>query len=105
MLAIGTTVIAAPAPKPAAVRPAARPRRSGNHFSALPTQVPYTPPAPIPAMTADTYNIGNVVASEFMPHASPAHTAPTATTGRGPNLSTSQPSTGTSHVSVRMKIA
>jgi len=29
-----------PAPKPIAVNPAARPRRSGNHFSALPTQVP-----------------------------------------------------------------
>ncbi len=37
---IGTTVAAAPAPKPAAVRPAARPRRPTNHFSALPTQVP-----------------------------------------------------------------
>jgi hypothetical protein len=37
---IGTIVSAEPAPKPAAVRPAARPRRSGNHFSALPTQVP-----------------------------------------------------------------
>ncbi|MFK4487820.1 hypothetical protein ABIA45_002898 [Bradyrhizobium sp. USDA 336] len=32
MLAIGTMVIAAPAPKPAAVAPAARPRRSGNQF-------------------------------------------------------------------------
>jgi len=32
--------------------PAARPRRSGNHFSALPTHVPYTAPAPIPAMIA-----------------------------------------------------
>ncbi len=52
MLAIGTTVSAAPAPKPAAVAPAARPRRSGNHFSALPTQVPYTAPAPMPPMTA-----------------------------------------------------
>src|SRR5579864_943701 len=105
MLAIGITVTAAPAPKPAAVRPAARPRRSGNHFNALPTHVPYTPPAPIPAMTADTYSIGKVVAYELMTHARPAHTAPPATTGRGPNLSTSQPSTGTSHVSVRMKIA
>jgi hypothetical protein len=40
MLAIGTTVSAEPAPKPAAVRPAARPRRSGNHLSALPTEAP-----------------------------------------------------------------
>ena len=31
---------AAPAPKPAAVAPAARPRLSGNHFSELPEQVP-----------------------------------------------------------------
>ena len=31
---IGTTVSAAPAPKPAAVRPTASPRRSGNHFTA-----------------------------------------------------------------------
>ena len=38
MLAIGITVSAEPAPKPAAVSPAASPRRSGNHFSALPTE-------------------------------------------------------------------
>src|SRR4051794_30173690 len=37
---IGTTVRAEPAPKPAAVIPAAKPRRPGNHFSALPMQVP-----------------------------------------------------------------
>src|SRR2546425_784789 len=42
ILAMGTTVSAEPAPKPAAVSPAARPRRSGNHLSALPTEVqPY----------------------------------------------------------------
>ena len=40
MLAIGMTVSAEPMPKPAAVIPAARPRRSGNHLMALPTQVP-----------------------------------------------------------------
>ena len=40
MLAMGITVSAEPAPKPAAVSPAARPRRSGNHFSALPTEAP-----------------------------------------------------------------
>ena len=39
---IGMMVNAEPMPKPAAVRPAARPRRSGNHFSALPMQVPKT---------------------------------------------------------------
>ena len=33
-----------------------------------------------------------------------AQIAPPITTGRGPNLSTSQPSTGTSHVSVTMKM-
>ena len=48
-----TAASAAPAPKPAAVAPAARPRRSGNHFKALPTQVPYIEPAPIPAMMAE----------------------------------------------------
>src|SRR5229473_690253 len=42
---IGATVRAEPAPNPAAVMPAARPRLSGNHFSALPTQVQRTPPA------------------------------------------------------------
>ena len=48
---IGATVSAEPAPKPAAVMPAASPRLSGNHFRALPTQVPYTAPAPMPAIT------------------------------------------------------
>ncbi|MNN33898.1 hypothetical protein D3C81_1476750 [compost metagenome] len=104
MLAIGITVIAAPAPNPAAVSPAASPRLSGNHFSALPTQVPYTPPAPMPAITAAIYNSGSVVAYAFITHASPAQIAPPATTGRGPNLSTSQPSSGTSQVSVTMKM-
>ena len=51
---IGRMVSAEPAPKPAAVRPAARPRRSGNHLSALPTQVPYTAPAPMPLIAAAT---------------------------------------------------
>src|SRR5665213_3887343 len=35
---------------------------------------------------------------------SPARMPPTSTTGRGPNLSISQPSTGTSHVSQSTKI-
>jgi len=52
MLAIGMIVKAEPAPKPAAVRPAARPRRSGNQRRALPMQVPYTPPAPMPPSAA-----------------------------------------------------
>src|SRR5881227_1529917 len=36
---IGYTVASAPASNPAAVRPAAKPRRSANHFNALPTHV------------------------------------------------------------------
>src|SRR5690348_12203609 len=36
---IGMTVTTAPPPKPPAVRPTARPRRSGNHLTALPTHV------------------------------------------------------------------
>ena len=40
MLEIGTTVMADPAPNPAAVSPAARPRRSGNHLIAFPTVAP-----------------------------------------------------------------
>ena len=52
MLAIGNTVSADPAPNPIAVIPAASPRRSGNHLSALPTHAPYTAPAPMPPTTA-----------------------------------------------------
>src|SRR5258708_17503170 len=105
MFAIGITVTAAPAPKPAAVKPAARPRLSGNHFNALPTQVPYTQPAPIPAMTAAVYNSANVVALASMIQPSPANIAPAAITGRGPNLSTKYPSIGTNQVSTRINIA
>src|ERR1700678_3993113 len=39
-----------------------------------------------------------------MTQESPARMPPTSTTGRGPNLSISQPSTGTSHVSQSTKI-
>src|SRR3569832_2689488 len=104
MLAIGITVTAAPAPKPAAVRPAARPRRSGYHFNALPSQVPYTQPAPMPPITAARFSIDSDAAYESSIQARPPQLAPPATTGRGPNLSTSQPSIGTSQVSVTMKI-
>src|SRR5205823_13253985 len=52
MAAIGMTVSAEPAPNPAAVSPAASPRRPGNHFTALPIHVPYTAPAPMPPSTA-----------------------------------------------------
>src|ERR1035437_9180023 len=104
MLAIGITVTAAPAPKPAAVRPAARPRLSGNHLSALPTQVPYTQPAPIPEITAPAYSIVSESANEFMTQPKPPSMAPKAITGRGPNLSTAQPSIGTSQVSTTTKM-
>src|SRR5579864_1460104 len=99
MLAIGMTVSAAPAPKPAAVSPAARPRLSGNHLRALPTQVPYTAPAPMPPTTAEKYSTPRDVAYEFMTQDKPARIPPTSTTGRGPNRSINQPSTGTSQVS------
>src|SRR5882672_12490058 len=101
---IGTTVAAAPAPKPAAVRPAASPRRSANHFSALPTHVPYTAPAPTPETAAARYNSGSVLANEFIVQASATTIPPNITTMRGPNRSTNHPSTGTSHVSVATKI-
>src|SRR5579872_2455873 len=104
MLAIGITVSAAPAPKPAAVKPAARPRLSGNHLSALPTQVPYTAPAPTPPTTAEKYNTPSELAYELMTQESPARMPPTRTTGRGPNLSIAQPSIGTSQVSQSTKI-
>src|SRR5688500_17170097 len=98
MFAIGMTVSAEPAPNPIAVRPAARPRRSGNHLSALPTQVPYTAPAPMPATIADAYSIGSVDAHAFIIHDKPTNTPAQTTTMRGPNRSTSHPSPGTSHV-------
>src|SRR5215469_4147583 len=43
MSRIGATVSATPAPKPAAVNPPHRPRLSGNHLRALPTEVPMPP--------------------------------------------------------------
>src|SRR5271169_2688090 len=52
ILAIGTIVTAAPAPKPAMVNPAAKPRRSGNHLSALPIDVLQIALAPMPLTTA-----------------------------------------------------
>ncbi|MNR47313.1 hypothetical protein D3C85_1663990 [compost metagenome] len=88
MLAMGTTVSAEPAPKPAAVIPAASPRRLGNHLSALPTQVPYTAPAPTPPMAAAKYSIGSDDATEFSAHAIAQSRPPPTTTGRGPYLST-----------------
>src|SRR5258706_14990974 len=85
---IGRTVSAEPAPNPAAVSPAASPRRSGNHFSALPTQVPYTAPAPTPLTAAATYNADSDSAIEFNVQPRAHKMPPTNTTGRGPNRST-----------------
>ena len=88
MCEIGMTVTAAPAPKPAAVRPAAMPRRPGNHLSALPTQVPYTAPVPIPPTTAPTYSAASELAAELIIHAIPTRMPPPITTHFGPKRST-----------------
>src|SRR5207249_455625 len=82
---------------------AASPRRSANHFSALPTQVPYTHPAPMPDMIAATYSRGSEFATLFRLQPMAAIMPPTMTTIFGPNLSTNQPSIGISHVSVSTK--
>src|SRR5213076_2695417 len=94
---IGMMVAAEPAPKPAAVKPAAKPRRSGNHFRAVPTQVPYTAPAPMPLIAAAIYSVVSEPAKEFITQPRPHSRPPNSTTGRGPHLSTAQPSIGTSH--------
>ena len=93
-------VSAAPAPNPAAVMPAAMPRRPGNHFRALPTQVPYTQPVPMPPMAAARYRTVSDSAMEFITQAMPTKTPPPMTTQRGPKRSTRYPSTGTSQVSI-----
>ena len=99
MLAIGATVKADPAPKPAAVSPAASPRWSGNHFIARPMAVPYTMPAPIPATAYERYRAVSDSALPAPTQPRPANTPPSITSSLGPNVSTSQPSKGTSHVS------
>src|SRR5712692_5804469 len=101
MLAMGATVNADPAPKPAAVSPAASPRWSGNHFSALPIAVPYTTPAPRPANAYEPYRAVSDSAFPLPTQPSPARTPPSITRSLGPNLSTSHPSNGTSQVSSR----
>ncbi len=60
----GMMVTAAPAPKPAAVTPAARPRRLSNHFTTFPMHVPYTSPVPIPPMIPPVYREAKVLARE-----------------------------------------
>src|SRR5665213_3606019 len=87
MFESGITVTAAPAPNPAEVKPAAKPRRPANHFSAFPMHVPYTIPAPTPATTAPAYNTVSEWAFASITHAIPERTPPVATMTRGPYLS------------------
>src|ERR1700730_14618279 len=58
----------------------------------------------MPPIAAAMESIVSVSAVEFITHAMATRTPPTKTTILGPNRSTSQPSTGTSQVSVRTKI-
>ena len=105
MFAIGITVTAAPAPKPAAVRP--------GRETAL-VREPLERRADAGAVHAARADAGDrpprctdatrLVACASMIQPSAAQIEPPITTGRGPNLSTSQPSTGTSQVSVTMKM-
>src|SRR5690242_7098200 len=97
-------VSADPAPKPIALRPAANPRRSGNHFNALPTHVPYTAPAPTPPTAAAMYKTARESAMELSAHDTPTKAPPDTATGRGPSLSTRYPSSGTSQVSATTKM-
>src|SRR5215475_13373687 len=101
---IGAIVMAAPAPKPAAVRPPHNPRLSGNHFKALPTQVPYTAPPAKPAIAPPRYNIPSEDAIESIYQARNVPTPPASTIHRGPMRSTIAPSNGTSQVSSKMNI-
>src|SRR5213592_2549888 len=96
---MGNTVSAEPAPNPIAVRPAASPRRSGNHLSALPTHAPYTAPAPMPPTTAPRYKTGSDCAIPLMTHDAATRTPAMTPTNLGPIRSTRYPSIGTSHVS------
>src|SRR5437764_6941817 len=104
MFAIGNTVSADPAPNPIAVRPAANPRRSGNHLSALPTHAPYTAPAPMPPTTGPRYRTDSEPAMELITHDSATRIPAATPTKRGPIRSTRYPSIGTSQVSTRTKI-
>jgi hypothetical protein len=77
---------------------------SGNHLSALPTQVPYTAPPPTPPTAAAKYSIGSEFAYASNSQLAATITDATSTTTRGPYLSTTHPSIGTSHVSTSTKI-
>src|SRR5205085_1284294 len=79
-------------------------RRPGNHLTALPMHVPYTPPAPRPPSAAAKYSIGSESATELSAQATATSTPQIETTHLGPKRSTRYPSTGTSHVSSRTKI-
>src|SRR5438067_429308 len=69
----------------------------------MPIAVPYTTPAPRPAIAYDRYNTVSVSARPLPIQPRPAHRPPIATRSFGPNLSTSHPSNGTSHVSSSTK--
>src|ERR1700683_3638657 len=102
------TESAEPAPYPAAVKPTARPRRSGNHLTAWPTQVAYIAPPPVPPTTAPTYSISSDCAYALMIQPRATRIPPHATTSlgplRAPRVSTIQPSIGVSQVSSAMKM-
>ena len=104
MFAIGMIVAAEPAPKPAAVRPPASPRRSGNHLSAWPTIAPYTMPAPTPPITAARYSTGSDDATELSDQAIPTRNPPKIVIRPGPKRSIRYPSSGTSHVSTNTNV-
>src|SRR5712692_9795701 len=93
---------AVPPPKPAAMMPAARPRRSRNHLSADPIEPLYTSAAPIPATMYAAYNCVSVWAYPIDAHPTPHNTPAAVMNGRGPSQSMSQPSSGCTHVWNRM---
>src|SRR3981081_743685 len=100
MAAIGATRGAVPMHEEPAVSPTASPRWSGNHFIALPIVPPYTAPAPTPPRTYQKYRdwmVGAQLPDPYPPR--PTRTPPMAMMTRGPTLSMSNPSTGTTHVS------
>src|SRR6266540_4972816 len=98
MLAMNGMNSAVPPPKPAAMMPDARPRRSANHLSADPIEPLYTSAAPTPAQMYAVYNCGSVVADHMYAHPPPHSTPATVMKRRGPSRSISQPSSGCTHV-------
>src|SRR5580765_8377880 len=91
-----------PAPNPAAITPAARPRLSGNHFNATPMHPQYTMAAPTPATAYEAYNVVSDCAcpnpAQPSPHMTPAMVIRTL----GPRLSIIQPHSDMAQVSSAM---